>query len=473
MSSNGFTLVEFSVVMTIFALLVGSAIFLYAQYYEKKKLEENITSIESMEDAIKAFFAVEGRFPCPAPLTAGVGDSNYGMELDCQNTVPSPDYRLTTNTIEIDGTNENVRIRIGTFPFRSIFETLADEAIVNPDNSPFLSRLTSDDVLDAYGRQFTYAVTEEQATTGYKDKAGAIEIFDEHGQLIAERKDFILVSHGDDGSGAITKNGTPYAGCNTGTVDEENCDNDPVFVAGLRSETAGPNYYDDTVSQLQYIPFYLWDQTEEGSYNIINENFGNVGINVTDPQERLHVEGNVTAGYFGVGSAFSENLCAENSGIWNADCFSAEVIAGTLDPNHLDPDNDDLDNNDIACPPGSLMKRIIDGGTGSVGSQEGDNDCFQIEYDSANTNCAPNEYVKKFSYDLGTRQITATCVVDNTAPNNPDDNDNEQDSPQDVVSEYSYCQENPDSRWCNEDAESLIEFCNSFWGLFSPACRTN
>jgi len=480
MSSKGFTLVEFSVVMTIFALLVGSAILLYAQYYERKKVEKNISSIMEMEEAIKAFFFTEGRFPCPGPLTANVGDSNYGMELNCQNTAPSPDYNLAVHTFDIDGdgSDENVRVRIGTFPFRTVFERLADHAMQEaagtaPKKTSYTRSIDAGSVLDAYSRQFTYVVTEEQATPGYKDRAGAIEIYDEHGELIAERMNFVLVSHGDNGAGAITTEGTLYRACDLAAVEGENCDNDHIFTAGLRTEASGTDFYDDVVSQLQYIPFYLWDQTAEGSSNIINENLGNVGINVTDPEERLHVDGNMTAWYFwdGFGSAFSEKLCAENAGVWDEDCFSAEVIAGTLDPDHLDPVNDDENNDDIACPPGTLMKRIVNGRTQAVGDQEGDVDCFEIEYGNANTNCAANEYVKQVSYDFGNRELIATCTVDTGTPPVEEDEDADEDTPQDTVSEYRYCQQNPDSSWCNDNADQLIALCRLLPWI--SACRTD
>lgn len=379
---RGFTIIELSVVLVILALVIGETVSIYDGYVMRKRIEDNANAVLEMSQAIEKYYLVNRRYPCPAPLSATPGDTAYGRQMDCSNTAPG-DFQTATRSIDLDhdAVPEIVRIRIGTFPFLDITDFLMDHKEEDFDRKAM--RVSAYDAMDGYGRQFTYAVTERQATKGYVDHFGAIRLVDEFDRVTSDNTDFLLISHGLNGLGARLPNGVLFAPCSGTGLDPENCDGDYKFVRALQSHAPGSSYYDDAVSFMLWVPFFLWEQTDSDPNNIHNINPGNVGIGTKDPQERLHIkDGNMLSYYFGddKGHVSAQKICAEDG----SDCFETELIAGDTFPE---------------CQPDELMQGVAHSAPICVKA-------FQASFSNS---CPADSYISGMSYNYPTHSLTITC----------------------------------------------------------------
>ena len=418
--NEGFTLVEFSIVLVIVSISIATLLSLYIPYRQQMLVEKNANAITAMNEAIDTFFRIKRRWPCPAPLSAGPGDAGYGEEMvadptDVDNmgmwesTVcqTGTDFKLAIRNIDLDGdgATEAVRIRTGVFPFRTIARVLENT------NHPLMGR---NDIKDAYGRQFTYVVTERQATNSYADHYGAIQIIDEDLNVIENNRDYLLISHGENGRGARSFEGIeqlPCPGTNHITVpsgtplpdppppdiqslarDLENCDDDGVFVNALLSLNEGSDFYDDTTAYALRIPFFLWIETPTPG-DIRNINVGNVGIGVENPQAKLHVRnGNMYSYHNGDSTATppipahgqtgTDNICDSTGN----DCFPPELIGGNTFP---ECNNDEV----------------------MTGIANNTSTCIPAFSGNFTDNCPAGQYIYGFSYNAVTKILTRKCRI--------------------------------------------------------------
>lgn len=202
---------------------------------------------------------------------------------------------------------------------------------------------------------------------------------------------FITFSHGENARGAFDANsGNQVQICvnkttipvipqpgetssrgifDTGRAsDIQNCDymatpanpnaNRGRFYAGLRTEGNNNVYFDDAIKFFYEDSTSIWesapgipdnngtpmDPTDDFIISQIrNVNLGNIGVGTTNPQEQLHVEGDIQA--FDIES---EGYCDDLSP--NNRCLAAEELSGVPG----------VDNN-LNCPPGEIAKRIQNG----------------------------------------------------------------------------------------------------------------
>jgi len=380
---GGFSLVEFTIVLLLIALFVAGAARLYGDYQQRQMLERNANAILVMKQAIDSYFIVNRHYPCPAPLTARPGDAGYGRSLDCANTA-SGDYRLITRTdldYDGDGANDTIRIREGAFPFMDVKEFMFN------NNTTGRDKPGGNDTLDAYKQQYTYVMTERQATINYADQAGGIRVLDEHNRVIANNGNFLLISHGVNGAGARMQDGSIRRACSdiSGTKEFENCNGDATYVHALQSHAPGANYYDDQVGFLQWIPYYLWEQTDANPKNIHNINPGSVGMGVKNPTDKLHIkDGDLLAYRFwddGEGEVSATNICNDAGG----DCFPPELIAGDIFPE---------------CGSMKVM----------TGIKEKEPLCENAFGSNFNSPCPANQYICRMRYVAASKSLTVRCM---------------------------------------------------------------
>lgn len=229
---SGFTLIEVATVIVIVGLLlVGFVRFIDVQS-KQQRISNLKTGTADLDKAVADFVATNGRLPCPAPVDLAPGDPAFGREVPC-------DGAAHAGTTEVDGRSEGgvpLKVRIGSIPTRTL--AIADRMMLDP-----------------YYRRFTYAVTEALAdvdATGNAKKAndpsgGAITIKDETGTVVTSMADYVLFSHGKDGKGAYTLEGVQFQGCDSGSIDSENCDDaNAVFATTIQtSEAANALHFDD------------------------------------------------------------------------------------------------------------------------------------------------------------------------------------------------------------------------------------
>lgn len=228
---QGFTLIEVAIVLMIGGLMLGSAAAGLQVFLHKQQVKTTQERLQHASGAITQFQLVNGRLPCPAPLTAPADTTAFAREI---LTEPAACNNNTTpaGTFRVKGTAGRW-VRIGALPTRTL--NLPDE----------LGQ-------DAWGQRFLYAVTEKLAVDGlfhYTD--GAISVVDSGGNDIVNpsgRAHYVIASAGDDRAGSynaatgIQNSLTPQG------YDDENWDNNAVFRKTLiNSKAEGSNYFNDYV----------------------------------------------------------------------------------------------------------------------------------------------------------------------------------------------------------------------------------
>lgn len=210
-------------------LMIGGMAAGMQVFLQKQQLETTINRTTAISEALLNFQMINGRLPCPSPLTAQADDPKFGREI---LTAPA---NCDTN-VDVAGTFRATGklgrgVRIGAVPTRSL--NLPDE----------MSQ-------DAWGQRFLYAVTEKLATPGsflYTD--GAISVVDSSGTDIVTPTGgahYAIVSSSTDRSGSYSGSGGVLSGLLPQGHDMENWDNDAVFVKTLvNSNAEGASYYND------------------------------------------------------------------------------------------------------------------------------------------------------------------------------------------------------------------------------------
>lgn len=228
MMRAGFSLFEMSIVLVIISLLTAGGLTIGQNAIKQSKYKATDEKLEELIDALAYFYKLNGRLPCPAPLTAKLGEAAYGREILSGNCYNDPAQPSGTFHPSISGE----RVRIGALPTRDMmlpdfmmkdeFENRVRYAVYEKltDATEFASPPTPEDIItinDAKGVSFPGAVA------------------------------FVLLSHGDDGKGATSFLG--YANkltCTGSQLDVENCDSDAIFNdAPYSANTA--NFFDDRI----------------------------------------------------------------------------------------------------------------------------------------------------------------------------------------------------------------------------------
>lgn len=385
---RGFTLIEMSIVVTIAGLLLAAWIQAYDRYLISKSAEETKEKMDMIDDAMSEFYGRNGRYPCPADPSLDPGHPSYGLE-QCRNApfIGEPCAPLNVDLFDpkivcgdafgrdadnADGDNNPATGRdpvlIGALPIMTLVNNKQDVDILAKHG------------YDGWENKFTYLVSEYMADpsliveTPANVALGAIDLIDENSRSItqpASSAHWVLISHGRNGMGAITRDGEDLGGCfnsvttlplppatnSIGTAgvspEMENCDNtDAIVVKGLQYHTDDDNSYDDIVyfkasgSQSLW-SFSLFSPTGEAWY--YNTNLGDVGVETTDPADALDVVGNFHAeGRFEAsGNAMghycdpSETYCVDVTYFSDStydDCPDGEAAVG-------------IENNTLICKP--------------------------------------------------------------------------------------------------------------------------
>jgi prepilin-type N-terminal cleavage/methylation domain-containing protein len=212
-AQRGFTLVELAIVMFVVALLLGGMMMPLSAQQDIRYVAETQKTLSNIQDALTGFAAANGRLPCPAPATQPSGSATAGVE-------PTPIVSSGCATVA------------GVLPWATlgVSET------------------------DAWGRRFTYRVTQEFTRTSPQTtfngsncplqsqnagfalcSIGDMNVYaTDGGSSVARNIPAVVISHGKNGNGAYTPNGTQLA---VGSdVDEKDNHLTPSGTATLKTD---------------------------------------------------------------------------------------------------------------------------------------------------------------------------------------------------------------------------------------------
>jgi prepilin-type N-terminal cleavage/methylation domain-containing protein len=190
---EGFTLTELAVVMVIVALMVGGLLVPLSAQMEIRNINDNRKSMADIREALLGFAMVHGRLPCPARPDLASGTAGAGIE----------------SALGVGG-GCDPQILAGVLPW----------ATLGVDEN------------DAWGRRYSYRVTSAFARSvpppngnvsgcpaGQPIPASAAfplcadgditVLSSKGGTPIASKIPAIVISHGRNGNGAHTLQGTP------------------------------------------------------------------------------------------------------------------------------------------------------------------------------------------------------------------------------------------------------------------------
>jgi prepilin-type N-terminal cleavage/methylation domain-containing protein len=248
----GFTLVEMAMVLAIIGLIMGAVLTLAAAQIQSSRLSSTQAKEDTIKKALQNFLVHSGRLPCPAVPTLAALSPGYGVEAATPGActlVPS------------SGSGASAVVT-GIVPWVTL-------------------GLTDDAAQDGYYNRFTYQVTLSATntvspaavtTSGQQTVAGLKGAIAVHsgtpailglppiGNQINDCMPsggtynpclavVVIVSHGANGYGAYTSNGTQVALPPAGTDEYENANGDSTFVMKDFS-TSATNPFDDVILPL-------------------------------------------------------------------------------------------------------------------------------------------------------------------------------------------------------------------------------
>jgi prepilin-type N-terminal cleavage/methylation domain-containing protein len=203
-SRRGFTLLEMSVVMAIIGIVSAGALVCLGAYVQSNTYNTTIAEMDTIEQALLNYSTAKQRVPCPSNLTCVAGQLNYGAEGNCASTTAS----CTTGTTGVNFL-DSMGDAEGGVPTR---------ALGLPDSYMY----------DAWGRRFRYAAALRGTIAGTIPAATAlcdngISVNDATGATRTTEAVYALISHGANGHGAYTQNGTIVNAGSLNAAELNNC----------------------------------------------------------------------------------------------------------------------------------------------------------------------------------------------------------------------------------------------------------
>ena len=357
-SQKGFTLVELAIVLIIVGLVASTVAVGFNLYTRDQRRDRTVEHLNQSQQQLFSSLGVFTKYPCPADPTLGPGNPNYGVG-DCTSpnliTVMSRDLDNDDGDGDPCTGNGDLRVLIGALPFADLAATselLGDRELYR-----------NSDGFDGWNNQFTYAVTADLSMENpglpFNEDLGAVCVVDQNNVNlldIAGSAHAMIISHGENARGARNENGqigndcvdialpSDVAATNDPSPDEsENCDHqaggavlaDAKFVIGTRNESQN-DFYDDLSRFIIRQSNEIWarqgnvtipagdplDPTDDIVIPQISAtNGGAIGIGTNNPQQVLHLEGDLQASRIQ-----TEALCTTAG----TDCLPPELIGGDV-----------------------------------------------------------------------------------------------------------------------------------------------
>lgn len=184
---EGFTLIELAIVLLIIALVIGGLLMPLSAQVDLRNISDTNKSLADIREALLGFAVIKGRLPCPADATKSTGTTGAGLEATngsvCLNTSGAgvlPWATLGVNETDAWGHRYTYRVK-------QEFALPVAPGTANPCPNP---------------PQPQYAVFGLCSV-------GNINILPYvGGSQIADTIPAVVISHGKNGNGAYTPDGT-------------------------------------------------------------------------------------------------------------------------------------------------------------------------------------------------------------------------------------------------------------------------
>lgn len=215
MRRNGFSFVELSIAMLLISVLAGAIMLFYQGLTAQVKDAEEQKRVAGIVMALEAYQASYGMLPCPAVGSLLKTDPNYGVAASNCTSACNAGLTCTTNAAH------------GIVPFKTL-------------NLP--KELTT----DFQNNHIAYSV-DKNFTLAKCNTAGHLTVRDTNNNPITQYATFVVLSHGQNATGAFSINGGAATACNAAVADGENCNNDEIFKFQKQVLASGATYFDDFV----------------------------------------------------------------------------------------------------------------------------------------------------------------------------------------------------------------------------------
>ncbi len=209
---SGFSLLEMSIVLLIIAIVAGGGAVMLSASVEKRQYDETNEKMRVIQKALLDYRRAFNRLPCPGDLTLASTNAEFGLEAgkttntveSCAGDSPAANYTSTFFTTAND-------IDVGALPVRTL-------------------GLPDDYMFDGWGRRFTYAVDNRFTVVDAFNNIDVSEATEVRIMVLSASiatkttsAAYVLLSHGETGQGAYSREGDRiYVGI-AGATDGINC----------------------------------------------------------------------------------------------------------------------------------------------------------------------------------------------------------------------------------------------------------
>lgn len=208
----GNTLISILFFMLALGLIGKPAMDFYDAWQDKTATSQTNERLEAVNKALRNYVTANGRYPCPAQMTAQFDTAAFGKEVAGCATTPAG--------LEASIGQDGRTVVAGAVPVRTL-------------------GLPDENIYDGYNHRYIYTVTSAftTATPDLGSTRGAIRLVDDN-DTIATREEgniiFAVTSLGSDTAGAYGRNGFRIAECDDTTARSyENCNMDATLVNSM------------------------------------------------------------------------------------------------------------------------------------------------------------------------------------------------------------------------------------------------
>lgn len=187
----GFTLVEMAIVLIIVGLLLGGLLMPLSAQVEQRRIGETQKALEEIKESLIGFAIANGRLPCPAPATTATGAPLAGLEpspivagaVGCTNAAGVLPW-ATLGVNETDAWGNRYTYRVTKEFTRTVPQVTFTSCATPPPSNP----------------QYAAFALCSQGNMTILNMGG--------GSTISSNVPAVVVSHGKNGNGAYTSQGT-------------------------------------------------------------------------------------------------------------------------------------------------------------------------------------------------------------------------------------------------------------------------